>query len=250
MDRARTERTRLTVDTNPTGRRAARLMASPARPTGHGASTRTEREFARARRHSRLVRVLKIGLPAVAALIVAFGIAVTWLARGLPDNVSVADTSIADGRVVMQAPRMSGLDSSNRPYDLVAERAIQSLNGGGVDLEKVKATVSVDDDTTADITAESGNYDQTNQRLQLRDGITVETTSGISINLAAADIDLGEGTLEGEGPIAIDTPAQTIRSDTLTVSEGGKVFSFGGRVKMVLTPGPSSDSQEQASRNE
>ncbi|MEC5289536.1 LPS export ABC transporter periplasmic protein LptC [Aurantimonas sp. C2-6-R+9] len=211
---------------------------------------RTAREFARARRHSRLVRVLKIGLPVAAALIVAFGVAVTWLARSLPDNVSVADTSISDGRVVMQAPRMSGLDSSNRPYDLVAERAIQSLNGGGVDLEKVKATVSVDDDTTADITAESGNYDQTNQRLQLRDGITVETTSGISINLAAADIDLGEGTLEGEGPVAIDTPAQTIRSDTLTVSEGGKVLSFGGRVKMVLNPGQSSGSQEQASRNE
>lgn len=225
-------------------------MASPAKPTGHGTSTRTEREFARARRHSRLVRVLKIGLPAAAALIVAFGVAVTWLSRSLPDNVSVANTSISDGRVVMEAPRMSGLDSSNRPYDLVAERAIQSLNGGGVDLEKVKATVSVDDQTTADITAATGNYDQATQKLRLRDGITVRTTSGISINLAAADIDLAKGTLDGEGPVAIDTPVQTIRSDTLTVLEGGKVLSFGGRVKMVLNPSQSSDIQEQASRNE
>ncbi|MCP3053912.1 LPS export ABC transporter periplasmic protein LptC [Aurantimonas marianensis] len=225
-------------------------MASPASPGGHGGSARTEREFARARRHSRLVRVLKIGLPAVAALIVAFGVAVTWLSRSLPDNVSVANTSIADGRVVMESPRMSGLDSNNRPYDLLAERAIQSLNGGGVDLEKVTATVSVNDETTADITAESGNYDQATQKLLLRDGITVKTTSGISINLAAADIDLAKGTLNGEGPVAIDTPDQTVRSDTLTVSEGGKLLSFGGRVKMVLNPGQSSDIQEQASRNE
>lgn len=225
-------------------------IATPVAPTARPAPSRSEREFARARRHSRMVRRLKIALPVTAAAIVVAGVATTWLARSLPGDISVTGTSIENGRVVMQDPRMSGVDSQERPYEMRAERAIQSLTGGGVDLEKVTATLAVGDDTTADITAAAGYYDTEANKLRLTDGIAVQTSNGIAIKLATADIDLAAGTMQGGGPVEIDTPNQTIRSSSLNVSEGGKVLSFGGRVKMVIAPSQPGPDEKQAFKSE
>lgn len=197
---------------------------------------RSEREFARARRHSRLVRVLKVGLPLLAVVIVVGGGLVTFFARSLPDDVSISSASLDNGRIVMEDPRMTGFDKAGRPYSMVAQRAIQSLDGGGVDLETIKANVGVRADTTADIVATRGHYDQKAQKLNLFDDITVDTTDGMSIRLKDAEIDLAAGNMVGKGPVAIDMPNQTINAGSLTVKNGGKLLSFGDGVKMTMLP--------------
>ncbi|WP_245413545.1 LPS export ABC transporter periplasmic protein LptC [Mangrovicella endophytica] len=198
---------------------------------------RTAREFARARRHSRFVSFLKIGLPLVAVAIVAGGIAVTWLARSLPENVSVASTFVENGRMVMEDPNMSGYDKQGRPYSMVARRAFPSLNGAGVvDLEGIRANLTVADDTTADIEAAKGTYDQKAETLRLFGNISVKTSSGMTMKLSEADIDMKTGTMTGVGPVAIDTQTQTIRSGSMQVADSGKTISFGDRVKMTLMP--------------
>ena len=252
-----------------------RLQSRPARAfddTGaHHVGTasndgRRLREFTRAKKSSQRVRFLKVGLPIIAAMIVAVGAALTWLARSLPDNLSVASTSIDNGRVVMQDPRMSGLDSKSRPYQLIAERAFQSLTGGGVDLEKLSAKIAVNDDTEANIKAASGHYDKASQNLILSGGIGVQTSSGIHIKMASATIDFSGGNLDGQGPVTITTPNQSIEASSLKVSDGGKTLSFGGRVKMRIDPStvdtglptanqpssqaPSQPIEKQASRSE
>ena len=199
---------------------------------------RSDKEFARARRHSRLVTLLKIGLPAMAALIVVGGIAVTWLARALPENVSVASAGLEDGRIVMQDPRMSGYDKNQRPYSMVAERAIQELDGSAVELEQVKANVTVSDSATADVLAAKGHYEPKAQKLRLYGQVQVDTSDGMSITLSEAQIDLANGNMVGAGPVNITMPNQTIEAGSLDVKEGGKLLSFGGPVKMTLTPSP------------
>ncbi|MCB8839610.1 hypothetical protein LH400_19465 [Aurantimonas sp. VKM B-3413] len=212
---------------------------------GRNTPARVAAEFARARRHSRYVRLLKIGLPVVATLIFIGGGIAVWLARSLPDDVSVSAASIDKGRVVMQDPRMSGVDGNDRPYELVAQRAIQSLTGGRIDLERVKARVAIGDDAQADISAKAGSYDATTGTLALTDGIGVETTNGITIHLTDADIDLSSGKLLGTGPVMIKTASQTIRSQTVTVADGGKMLSFGGRVRMLLEPAATAGSDQE-----
>lgn len=208
--------------------------------------SRSEREFARARRHSRLVSLMKVGLPLVAAVIVVGGIAVTWFARSLPDNLSANAVTLEDGRLVMEDPRMSGFDKNDRPYSMIAERAIQSISGGGIDLDGIKANVTVGDDSTADILAAKGHYDPETQQLRLYDDIKVDTTSGMTIRLSEASIDLSGGNMIGAGPVEIETPNQTIEAGSLNVQNGGKNLSFGDRVKMTLIPS-SDDSPESGS---
>lgn len=216
---------------HPAGRRPTGVDARPLAP-----ASRSEREFARARRHSRLVRTLKIGMPLLALAIVAGFVIVTWVARSLPGDVSVQSLHLDDGRVVMEDPRLSGFDRSGRPYTMVADRAIQSLNGGGVDLEGVRANVTVSSDSTADITAVRGHYDQDGDKLRLADGITVETSNGMTIDLKEASIDLSAGDLKSTQPVSIKMPSQTIQSGTLSVGGGGKRLTFGDGVKMTLLP--------------
>ncbi|ORE92827.1 hypothetical protein ATO4_16580 [Aurantimonas sp. 22II-16-19i] len=199
-------------------------------------SASRQAEFARAARHSRVVRALKIGLPILAAAILVTGAVLLWLARSVTDDVSITSASIDDGSVVMQDPRMSGVDSKNRPYQLIAQRAVQSLDGGGISLDAIEAKVSIGEDATADIRADAGYYDATAGILQLTKGISVETTNGVSVKLAGADIDLASGTMNGKGPVLIRSGTQTIQSQSLTVSDSGKMLSFGGRVKMLINP--------------
>ncbi|MBO0905129.1 LPS export ABC transporter periplasmic protein LptC [Jiella sonneratiae] len=216
-----------TVEIEPRGLGGSRPAAnSPAR----------QAEFARAARHSRLVRALKIGLPVLAAVILLGGLGLIWLARSVTDNVSVTGASIDDGSVVMQDPRMSGVDSKNRPYQLIATRAVQSLDGGGITLDTIQAKVPISDDATAEIRAESGYYDATAGTLQLNKGISVVTTNGISARLAGADIDLSSGTMNANGPVVIKSGTQTIQSQSLKVADSGKLLTFGGRVKMLINP--------------
>ena len=193
-------------------------------------------EFARAARHSRLVRALKIGLPILATFILLGGLALLWFARSVTDDVSVTSASIDDGSVVMQDPRMSGVDSKNRPYQLIAQRAVQSLDGGGISLDSIRAKVSVSEDATADIRADAGYYDATTGTLQLTKEISVETTNGVSVRMAGAEIDLTSGTMNGKGPVLIRSGTQTIQAQSLKVSDSGKMLSFGGRVKMLINP--------------
>ncbi|MBO0661509.1 LPS export ABC transporter periplasmic protein LptC [Jiella sp. MQZ9-1] len=199
-------------------------------------SAARQAEFKRAARHARIVRFLKVALPALAFLIVIGGAVTIWIARSAPDNVSVSSAAFDEGNVVMEDPRMSGVDSKNRPYQLIARRAIQSVDGGGITLDAIQAKVSVSDDATANIRAASGYYDATIGSLELTKGISVKTTNGVSIQLSGADIDLTKGTMEGQGPVIIKSGSQTIQSQTLKVSDSGKLLSFGGRVKMSIEP--------------
>lgn len=204
---------------------------------GQGRDARRASEFRRARRHSRKVAVLKVALPLVAVLIVAGGAGATWLARSLPDELPLNAFGLENGRLVMQDPRLSGTDGQDRPYSMVAKRAIQSLTGGqGVELEGVKANVGISAEATAEIVASRGLYDATAQTLRLYEGLEVTTSDGMTIEMSAADIALDGGSMEGAGPVEIRTENQTVEAGTLSVAKGGQSLSFRGGVKMTLLP--------------
>ncbi|SKA02979.1 LPS export ABC transporter periplasmic protein LptC [Consotaella salsifontis] len=200
------------------------------------APPRLEREFRRARRHSTLVRILRISLPVLAVLILLAAGAKTWLARLIPDDMSLANVTVSDGRIVMEAPRLSGFDSHDQPYWMVADKAYQSVGDGRIDLEGVRANLSLTDGTTVDISATKGQFDPEKQTLSLDDKITVRTSSGMTAEMQHADVNIAKNELTGQGPVEITTQSQTVHAGSLKVAGGGKLLSFGDRVKMTLLP--------------
>jgi lipopolysaccharide export system protein LptC len=103
-----------------------------------------ERMFRAAVRHSRFVRVLRVGIPSVVVAGIALSIVVTtWLDPLLvlakfPFNISgvvVTSTSIT-----MQKPRFEGYTKDERAYRLTARAAIQVIaKPDDLELEEIKS---------------------------------------------------------------------------------------------------------------
>src|ERR1700754_1848216 len=85
-----------------------------------------------AKRHSRFVRVLRIGLPTLAALVV-LGIAGVMMFDPrllLAVQLDADSVGIAGSKIIMQRPRLTGYGKEGgggKGYDVTAERAEQSL---------------------------------------------------------------------------------------------------------------------------
>ncbi|MEN3793188.1 LPS export ABC transporter periplasmic protein LptC [Fulvimarina sp. MAC3] len=208
---------------------------SPTFPTGELSAAKT-REYERAARSRKRTRMLKVVLPLIGGLIVLGGIGVTVIARAIPDDVRISGASIRDGRVVMDDPRMSGVDSNDRPFELVAQRAMQAITGGAIDLEGIDAKVAVSDKTNAVIRASAGHYDPNEQLLKLTGGLNIETDDGLAVEMQSAGIDLTAGTLTTDEPVYIQTADQEIRANGMSLSDNGDMIRFTGGVSMKLNP--------------
>ena len=112
-----------------------------------------EARFAIAARHSRMVRILRVAVPAAVALAMAAIIAVSvfnpfrMLLPKLPvdmDNLVVSGT-----KITMESPHLSGYTPDRRPYEVWAKTATQDVTDPDhVDLKTLRAKVLMEDQTT------------------------------------------------------------------------------------------------------
>src|SRR5579871_2740194 len=90
-----------------------------------------EARFAIAARHSRMVRVLRIAVPAAVALAMAAIILVSvfnpfrMLLPQLP--LEMGNLVVSGTKITMESPHMAGYSSDRRPYEVWANTAIQDV---------------------------------------------------------------------------------------------------------------------------
>jgi lipopolysaccharide export system protein LptC len=209
----------------------------PAFPTGHVDREERRSAFRAASRHSRLVRVLRVLLPAAAALIVVGFIVVTRFALPGDLDLSVARLSVTRNSIIMDNPHLTGFDADKREYSVSADRAIQALsNPDAVRLEEITATVKLQGQGTATITAESGDYDNKESTLKLYGGIAVDSSQGYALRMSDADIDLSAGTMLSANPVTISYQDSKTVGRSISVTKGGQVIVLDGDVSTTLMP--------------
>jgi lipopolysaccharide export system protein LptC len=197
--------------------------------------TRSEAEFAAANRHSRRVRLLKIGLPLGALFAIGFFTAATLLADTKLPSPTVESVSMTDGRIVMAKPKMEGFDADKRPYTMTAERAIQqSASSSIVELEKIAADLPFGKTGTAKLTANGGVFDNAANKLDLKDNIRFFTSDGLQAVFTKASINLSTNEMTSDAPVDIVTEGSHITAGRMRIEEGGKVFVFESRVRLKI----------------
>ncbi len=217
----------------------------PARGGRHG-ENRTLADFERARRHSQRVAMLKVGLPAFAALTMVVILGTLFFAGSKLPSVDIGSTKIEDGKLVMDNPHLNGTDSNQRPYDLSADRAIQDADQPTrIMLEKIKARLPMTDTSFASVTAGTGIYDADGKTLRLGDAVAVDTEDGMSIRMEDAAIDIESGTMSTQNPVSVDTGRAFVSAETLLVEDKGDKIVFENRVRMTIRP-PSGDDKAGA----
>jgi lipopolysaccharide export system protein LptC len=219
------------------------MMEASRRQVSAGSPQAAERDgrsraFARAERHSRRVRLLKIGLPVLAVVlaIVFAGIAYIRLPEGA--SIDVASSSISDGKLVMANPKLGGFTRDNEPYSMSALRAIQDMAGGNVvKLEKITAELPFNQGNSALVDAGTGYLDRQSNRLELADGLTIQTRDGIKAVLNSAFIDLASSTMETKEPVEVALNGALLSADSMRAEAKGRVMIFENRVRLHIDPG-------------
>jgi lipopolysaccharide export system protein LptC len=216
-------------------------MAAATFPADDGLAPR-EAAFRRAKAHSRIVRVLKFVLPLL-GLLVALGFgAAAWRAAPAEPPVGAEDAAVADGKLIMANPTLGGVTDDDRPYSMMASRAIQAIGVENiVELEAINAALPMDGEDVATLTAAGGTYDRSANTLLLKSAeggmVAITTTSGMTARAQAATIHISAGSMDAEGDIAVTTPEAVLTAETLAVREGGKILIFERNVRMTIEPG-------------
>jgi lipopolysaccharide export system protein LptC len=187
--------------------------------------------------HSALVGKLKILLPILAAVISAAFIGVSIVRTYLPENLSIENARIENGKIVMERPAISGRNNDGISYSMTATRALQDIeNPNMITLEDVKAAVPVNDDVIARVTAMAADFDRGTDKLDLSSPFDVNLSNGITARFKSARLDINAGIMESPTPVNISMKEGSIVADSLKITDKGRVITFKGQVRLHLDP--------------
>ena len=211
-----------------------------------------EARFAVASRHSRMVRVLRVAVPAAVILAMAAIITVSifnpfrMLLPKLP--VDIGNLVVSGSRITMESPHLSGYTPDQRPYEVWAKTATQDVTAPDhVDLKTLRAKVLMADHTTM-VTLDAGNgiMDTKQQLLELHKDIFLQSSSGYEARLSQAFVDMGKGTIISDEHVDVKLLQGTLSADKLRITGGGEVVRFEGNVVMDLDNLGASDQSANA----
>ncbi|MBI5320165.1 LPS export ABC transporter periplasmic protein LptC [Bradyrhizobium sp.] len=199
-----------------------------------------EARFRAAARHSRVVRILRIAVPAAVGLAMAGVIFVSvvnpfrMLLPKLP--VSIDNLVVSGTKITMENPHMAGFSADRRPYELRAKAAIQDLaNPDHVELRTLRAKVMMEDRSTVTLDARTGFFDSKQQLLELKKDIFLQSSTGYEAKLSQAMMDINKGLVTSNERVDVKLLNGTLVADGLKIINSGEIVRFEGNVVMNLT---------------
>ena len=205
-----------------------------------------EVRFAIAARHSRIVRLLRVAVPAAVILAMAAIIGVSvfnpfrMLMPKLP--LDMGNLVVSGTKITMESPHLSGYSPDQRPYELWAKTATQDLaDPDHVDLKTLRAKVLMEDRSTLTLDARDGRFDTKEQLLNLSKDIFLQTSSGYEARLSQAFVDIGKGTVTSEEHVDVKLLQGTLTADKLRITGGGEIVRFEGNVVLNLDKLPTEE---------
>jgi lipopolysaccharide export system protein LptC len=198
-----------------------------------------ERTYRAARRHSRLVRWLRVGVPLSMALVLLSVVAANYMPSigeiRLPGDLG--SLVIKGTKITMQQPKLTGYTTDSRAYEFTANAAAQDLTKPDmIELQQLHAKMEMQDHSMVEMTAPMGNYDVKSEVLTLGDDIVLVSTTGYAARLIEAVLDMKKGTVVSSKPVAVKLLNGHLNANRLDVSENGAVLRFAGGVQLTLNP--------------
>jgi lipopolysaccharide export system protein LptC len=195
--------------------------------------------FAVAARHSRMVRILRVAVPAAVLVSVATIVLTSvfnpfrMLLPKLP--VDMGNLVVSGTKITMESPHMAGFSADQRPYEVWAKTATQDVtNPDHVELDALRAKMLSQDQSTITLTARDGSMNTKDQLLDLRHDIHLQTSTGYEAWLSQAAVDMAKGDVTSDQHVDVKLTNGTLSSDRLRITGSGEVIRFEGNVVMHL----------------
>ena len=222
-------------------------VTRPANPTRRGKAqiaTVSEadrlRAFSRAKRHSWLVKLLKIGFPvsaaaATAGLFLSPTLLLRLAAPGI--NASVGAVQVTTDQLRMVNPRFDGNTADNGHYVVTAKAATQKLDSTDImQLETVHGHIDQTDKSWTDLTSKGGTYWTKTKALRLNGGIVITTSAEMRAELEAADIDVDKKIVTSESDVTLTMPNGKLRGKGLLIENTTRRLLLRQSVSAHLKP--------------
>ena len=203
-------------------------------------STGMEARFAAAARHSRMVRLLRVAVPAT-VLLAMTGIVVVSVFNPFRINglvklpVDISNLVVSGTKITMETPHLAGFSTDQRPYEVWAKAAIQDLaDPDHVELRTLRAKVQMEDKSTVTLDARTGFFDSKQQMLDLRKDIFLQSSTGYEAKLSQAYVDINKGSVTSDEHVDVKLLNGTLTADRLRIINSGEIVRFEGNVVMNL----------------
>jgi lipopolysaccharide export system protein LptC len=197
-----------------------------------GATGPRDADFARWRRRSRLIHMLRRLLPALMAVIVLA------LFGGIALSGFLAPTNRlkeALGAIHMVNPRFQGRDSKGRAFEVRArEAARDQRDQQQILLQDPFVSLGADTPTPTRLMAKTGMFRENDKMLFLHGDVRLDDGSGYRFASQDAVVDTRKGQVVGQGTGAADGPMGQIQAGSYGVYDKGKTAIFKGGVRARL----------------
>ena len=191
---------------------------------------------------SRIVSTMKYLLPGIAfALLVLVAV---W-PRLLPDEdhfrIDLEAVGPAGGaKPQVLNPRLQGIDSAARPFQIAADFGARGdVEGGGkiYDLTNPKADIVLADGSWVALTANDGRFEAKTNTLHLTGDVNVFHDQGYEFTTTAAQVDLVTSTASGDQPVDGQGPFGVLNAEGFRIFDSGDRVLFLGPARLTVFEG-------------
>jgi lipopolysaccharide export system protein LptC len=204
-----------------------------------GGGDRT-RAFRAAKRHSVLVRTLRLLCPLVALSIAGLYFLPSRITVEVEGGqASVDEVVISEGSLKMVNPRINGVHERHGVYDIRADTATQQVaNPDLITLNTVHGELVSKKGEKTTLVAPSGLFDSKQEQLTFDTGLTIGGDAGYSGQLQTATAFFKDNKLVSTDPVALAFRNTTINAEAMTFYSSEKRAIFTGNVRVHLEREP------------
>ncbi len=193
--------------------------------------------FAVRHQYSRFVRLMKLLLPSLAAILLA--LVVIWPRLRVDESrfrVGFADIGAKEvEKLSMVNARFFGIDQQGHPFTVTSVRAEEEDKDTNiVDLEAPKADFASRDGSGVFVTAERGYYRQKEQLLDLQGDVSLYHEKGYELHTEQAHVDLAANTAHGEVAVHGQGPQGRLEGEGFELRDKGSDVIVTGKSTLTL----------------
>ena len=187
--------------------------------------------------HSRLVRRLKLVLPAVAAILVTVLIAWPQLQDPARDPATLRVHADEGSNLSIRNPRYVGSDPKDRPFTVTADTTRRSgANPDQMEMEKPRADITLTNGAWVALTADKGMFDRRANTLALSGDVQLFHDEGYQVRSDAVIVDLTRASAVGNHPVVAQGPAGVLSGAGFRVENDGNRIFVDGPSRLQFNP--------------
>ncbi len=211
-----------------------------AEPAPAASSVRSHRDiaFAQARRHSVVVRALKVLLPVATVLTLgSYGLFMQHSIKIGEGTLTLGPVALSSDVLTMHNPRYEGFNQDGGRFVVSARTAEQDPKPNSpVKLNDIEGSIVQANKTTTKLTAPLGMFDPKANELELFKSIDIASSDGMNVRLTSAKVFMKEGRIISDEPVTVGMPTGELRGNRMVLMQKTRELLFDNGVTGRLKP--------------